>query len=101
MRWHIMVVLNFSRYFLWIRNSCFIRALDLDAVFMLSLLYTLLQDVHTELIQHRRAWMIKRGIVKEKLSVNSAERRLNGSCPLMPEEVSISGVQNSPSQPHP
>ncbi|CAM8982853.1 unnamed protein product [Rhodiola kirilowii] len=26
-------------------------------------------DVHTELIQHRRAWMLKRGIVKGKLSV--------------------------------
>lgn len=32
--------------------------------------------------------MRKRGIVKEKLSVDSAERRLNGSCPLMPEEAS-------------
>lgn len=31
--------------------------------------------------------MIKRGIVKGKLLVNSAEARLNGSCPLMPEEV--------------
>ncbi|CAM8982852.1 unnamed protein product [Rhodiola kirilowii] len=29
----------------------------------------LFQDVHTELIQHRRAWMLKRGIVKGKLSV--------------------------------
>ncbi|XAR51612.1 hypothetical protein NMG60_11006288 [Bertholletia excelsa] len=49
----------------------------------------LFQDVHTELIQHRRSWMIKRGIVKGNLSVNSAEQRLNGSCPLMPEEVGI------------
>lgn len=49
----------------------------------------LFQDVHTELIQHRRAWMIKRGIVKGKLLVNSALHRLNGSCPLMPEEVGI------------
>lgn len=49
----------------------------------------LFQDVHTELIQHKRHWMIKRGIVKGKLSVNSAERRLNGSCPLMPEEIGI------------
>lgn len=49
----------------------------------------LFQDVHTELIQHKRAWMIKRGIVKGKLSVNSANKRLNGSCPLMPEEVGI------------
>ncbi|KAF7822359.1 O-fucosyltransferase 27-like [Senna tora] len=49
----------------------------------------LFQDVHTELIQHKRYWMIKRGIVKGKLSVNSAEARLNGSCPLMPEEIGI------------
>ncbi|KAA8530482.1 hypothetical protein F0562_005191 [Nyssa sinensis] len=49
----------------------------------------LFQDVHTELIQHRRLWMIKRGIVKGNLSVNSAEQHLNGSCPLMPEEVGI------------
>ncbi|KAF3444930.1 hypothetical protein FNV43_RR14623 [Rhamnella rubrinervis] len=49
----------------------------------------LFQDVHTELIQHKRAWMIKRGIVKGKLSVNSAAERLKGSCPLMPEEVGI------------
>ncbi|KAJ7971132.1 O-fucosyltransferase family protein [Quillaja saponaria] len=49
----------------------------------------LFQDVHNELIQHKRSWMIKRGIVKEKLSVNSEEQRLNGSCPLTPEEVGI------------
>ncbi|KAK9272340.1 hypothetical protein L1049_002711 [Liquidambar formosana] len=49
----------------------------------------LFQDVHSELIQHKRSWMKKRGIVKGKLSVNSAEQRLNGSCPLMPEEVGI------------
>ncbi|KAL6961113.1 O-fucosyltransferase 27, variant 2 [Sarracenia purpurea var. burkii] len=49
----------------------------------------LFQDVHTELIQHRRSWMIKRGLIKGNLSVNSAEQRLNGSCPLMPEEVGI------------
>lgn len=49
----------------------------------------LFQDVHTELIQHKRSWMIKRGIVKGKLSVDSAKQRLNGSCPLMPEEVGI------------
>lgn len=49
----------------------------------------LFQDVHTELIQHKRHWMIKRGVVKGKLSVNSAEQRLNGSCPLMPEELGI------------
>ncbi|KAJ4973999.1 hypothetical protein NE237_007173 [Protea cynaroides] len=49
----------------------------------------LFQDVHTELIQHRRSWMIKRGIVKGKLSVNFAEQHRNGSCPLLPEEVGI------------
>lgn len=49
----------------------------------------LFQDVHSELIQVRRSWMIKRGIIKEKLSVDSAEKRLNGSCPLMPEEIGI------------
>ncbi|CAI0553252.1 unnamed protein product, partial [Linum tenue] len=49
----------------------------------------LFQDVHSELIQHKRAWMRRRGIVKGKLSVNSEEQRLNGSCPLMPEEVGI------------
>ncbi|KAK3000164.1 hypothetical protein RJ639_023036 [Escallonia herrerae] len=49
----------------------------------------LFQDVHTELIQHRRSWMIKRGIVKGNLTVDSAEQRRNGSCPLMPEEVGI------------
>ncbi|XP_022895780.1 O-fucosyltransferase 27-like [Olea europaea var. sylvestris] len=49
----------------------------------------LFQDVHTELIQHKRAWMIKRGIVKGNLSVDSAKQRLNGLCPLMPEEVGI------------
>ncbi|XP_044467546.1 O-fucosyltransferase 27-like isoform X2 [Mangifera indica] len=49
----------------------------------------LFQDVHTELIQHKRSWMIKRKIVRGKLSVNSMELRLNGSCPLMPEEVGI------------
>lgn len=50
--------------------------------------WSCLKDVHTELIQHKRAWMIKRGIVKGKLSVDSAEQRLQGLCPLMPEEVS-------------
>ncbi|KAF4359050.1 hypothetical protein G4B88_008533 [Cannabis sativa] len=47
----------------------------------------LFQDVHTELIQYRRAQMIKRGIVNEELSIDSHMRRENGSCPLMPEEV--------------
>lgn len=49
----------------------------------------LFQDVHTELIQHRRAWMIKRGIVKGNLSLDSVEQHRNGLCPLMPEEVGI------------
>ncbi|XP_021296822.1 uncharacterized protein At1g04910 isoform X1 [Herrania umbratica] len=49
----------------------------------------LFQDVHTELIQHRRSWMRKRGIIKGQLSVNSAKQRLKGSCPLTPEEVGI------------
>lgn len=49
----------------------------------------LFQDVHTELIQYRRAQMIRQGIVNEELSVDSHLRRDNGSCPLMPEEVGI------------
>ncbi|KAF9614872.1 hypothetical protein IFM89_020969 [Coptis chinensis] len=49
----------------------------------------LFQDVHTELIQYRRAQMIKRGIIKEELNIDSHERRENGSCPLMPEEVGL------------
>ncbi|KAK2638239.1 hypothetical protein Ddye_026034 [Dipteronia dyeriana] len=49
----------------------------------------LFQDVHTELIQYRRAEMIKQGIVNEKLSIESHLRRENGSCPLMPEEVGL------------
>ncbi|XP_062077334.1 protein EMBRYO SAC DEVELOPMENT ARREST 30 [Humulus lupulus] len=49
----------------------------------------LFQDVHTELIQYRRAQMIKRGIVNEELRIDSHMRRENGSCPLMPEEVGI------------
>ncbi|KAK6114932.1 hypothetical protein DH2020_007201 [Rehmannia glutinosa] len=49
----------------------------------------LFQDVHTELIQYRRAQMIKQGIIKEGLSVDSYARKGNGSCPLMPEEVGL------------
>ncbi|KAK1581063.1 hypothetical protein Q3G72_002724 [Acer saccharum] len=49
----------------------------------------LFQDVHTELIQYRRAQMIKQGIVNEKLSIESHLLRENGSCPLMPEEVGL------------
>ncbi|CAA6671799.1 unnamed protein product [Spirodela intermedia] len=49
----------------------------------------LFQDVHTELIQYRRKQMIKRGILNEKLEVDSRLRRRHGSCPLMPEEVGL------------
>ncbi|KAM3306017.1 O-fucosyltransferase 27 isoform X1 [Capsicum chacoense] len=49
----------------------------------------LFQDVHTELIMHRRAWMIKRGILKGNLSSDSSEQYRNGLCPLMPEEIGI------------
>ncbi|KAL9312807.1 hypothetical protein ACSQ67_018259 [Phaseolus vulgaris] len=49
----------------------------------------LFQDVHTELIQHQRSQMIKEGILKEELNVNSHSRREKGLCPLMPEEVGI------------
>ncbi|KAL6525040.1 Protein EMBRYO SAC DEVELOPMENT ARREST 30 [Orobanche minor] len=49
----------------------------------------LFQDIHTELIQYRRANMIKQGIIKEELSVDSYARKGNGSCPLMPEEVGL------------
>ncbi|XP_038699892.1 protein EMBRYO SAC DEVELOPMENT ARREST 30-like [Tripterygium wilfordii] len=49
----------------------------------------LFQDVHTELIQYRRAQMIKQGIVNDELSVDSHFRRDNGSCPLLPEEVGL------------
>lgn len=60
-------------------------------VWCVCLFWTENQDVHNELIQHKRLWMRRRGIVKGKLSVNSEEQRLNGSCPLMPEEVSNQG----------
>lgn len=49
----------------------------------------LFQDVHSELIQYRRAQMIKLGIIKEELTVDSYARKGNGSCPLMPEEVAL------------
>ncbi|XP_042055635.1 protein EMBRYO SAC DEVELOPMENT ARREST 30-like [Salvia splendens] len=49
----------------------------------------LFQDIHTELIQYRRAQMIKQGLVVEELSVDSYARKGNGSCPLMPEEVGL------------
>jgi hypothetical protein len=47
------------------------------------------QDIHTELIQYRRAQMIKLGIINDELSVDSHMRKQNGSCPLMPEEVGL------------
>ncbi|KAJ1689528.1 hypothetical protein LUZ63_013683 [Rhynchospora breviuscula] len=47
------------------------------------------QDVHTELIQYLRKEMIKKGIIKEELSVDSFSRKRNGSCPLFPEEVGL------------
>ncbi|KAE9590875.1 hypothetical protein Lal_00023025 [Lupinus albus] len=49
----------------------------------------LFQDVHTELIQHRRAQMIKEGLLSEELNVDSHLQRDKGLCPLMPEEVGI------------
>ncbi|RYQ84480.1 hypothetical protein Ahy_B10g103839 isoform F [Arachis hypogaea] len=49
----------------------------------------LFQDVHTELIQHRRAQMIKDKILKGELNVNSHLQRDKGLCPLMPEEVCL------------
>lgn len=33
--------------------------------------------------------MIRQGIVREQLSIDSHVQRKNGSCPLMPEEVNI------------
>ncbi|XP_010524989.1 PREDICTED: uncharacterized protein LOC104802875 [Tarenaya hassleriana] len=49
----------------------------------------LFQDVHTELIQYRRAQMIEQRIISDELSVDSHLRRDKGLCPLMPEEVGI------------
>lgn len=49
----------------------------------------LFQDVHTELIQFRRAQMIKQGTINDELNVDSHARKQNGSCPLMPEEVGL------------
>ncbi|XP_010247139.1 PREDICTED: uncharacterized protein At1g04910 [Nelumbo nucifera] len=49
----------------------------------------LFQDVHSELIQYRRTQMIKQGIVNEELNIDSHLRKINGSCPLMPEEVGL------------
>lgn len=55
--------------------------------YFFKILFELWKDVHSELIQHKRSWMIKHGVIKGKLRVDSASQRLNGSCPLMPEEV--------------
>lgn len=49
----------------------------------------LFQDIHTELIQYRRAQMIKQKIIHDELRVDSFIRKANGSCPLMPEEVGL------------
>lgn len=49
----------------------------------------LFQDIHTELIQYRRKQMIKRGILKEELNIDSHLRREDGLCPFMPEEVGL------------
>ncbi|KAI4320254.1 hypothetical protein MLD38_033753 [Melastoma candidum] len=49
----------------------------------------LFQDIHTELIQFRRAQLIKQGVINDQLAVDSRARRANGSCPLMPEEVGL------------
>ncbi|KAK1310207.1 Uncharacterized protein QJS10_CPA08g01810 [Acorus calamus] len=49
----------------------------------------LFQDVHTELIQQRRSWMIDHKLIKREHSIDSTKHRVNGSCPLMPEEVGI------------
>ncbi|KAI3736340.1 hypothetical protein L6452_15879 [Arctium lappa] len=49
----------------------------------------LFQDVHTELVQYRRAQMIKQKLVNDELSVDSFIRKANGLCPLMPEEVGL------------
>ncbi|KAG6750750.1 hypothetical protein POTOM_045260 [Populus tomentosa] len=48
-----------------------------------------ISDVHTELIQYRRAQMIKQGILNGEVGVDSHIHRDNGSCPLMPEEVGL------------
>ncbi|KAL9248809.1 EMBRYO SAC DEVELOPMENT ARREST 30-like protein [Drosera capensis] len=48
----------------------------------------LFQDVHTELIQHLRAKTIKQHIINEELSVDSHAQKMDGACPLMPEEMS-------------
>ncbi|KAF6139251.1 hypothetical protein GIB67_001669 [Kingdonia uniflora] len=51
------------------------------------MMFVLCPDIHTELIQYRRAQMIKQGVINDELSIDSHLQRGNGSCPLMPEEV--------------
>ncbi|KAH9607400.1 hypothetical protein KSS87_004253 [Heliosperma pusillum] len=52
----------------------------------------LFQDVHSELIQYKREQLIKQRIIREELSVDSHLRKINGSCPLMPEESLLGEV---------
>lgn len=47
------------------------------------------QDLQTQLIQYKRASMIKDGHVKGNLSVNSELQWKIGLCPIMPEEVGV------------
>lgn len=49
----------------------------------------LFQDIHTELIQYRRKQMVKRGILKEEVNIDSHLRKEDGFCPFMPEEVGL------------
>lgn len=53
----------------------------------MELVSSVLKDLHSELIQYRRAQMIKQKFISEELIVDSHLRRDNGLCPLMPEEV--------------
>nr|CAB3457437.1 unnamed protein product [Digitaria exilis] len=62
---------------------------ELFQVCMLRIVVFQYQDIHTELIQYRRNQMIKRGTVKEQLTIDSVSRKMAGLCPLMPEEVGL------------
>ena len=53
-----------------------------------------LKDLHSELIQYRRAQMIKQKFISEELIVDSRVRRDKGLCPLMPEEVETKAFSN-------
>ncbi|CAH8359672.1 unnamed protein product [Eruca vesicaria subsp. sativa] len=46
-------------------------------------------DLHSELIQYRRAQMIKQKFISEELIVDSHLRRDNGLSPLMPEQEEV------------